>query len=172
MNTEANRGRWWWLGRGLRRALSSIVSFDRRIPEDPGTHKLLLGITAAMLILPFFLTVPEAKQECLYCAGWKIPGACPSKEWLNTECPGCGMTHAFVCLTHGRFRDAVGWNRMGLLLYGYFVFQAALRIRILLRPETARHARIVTLQHYASWAMIVLLLGNWVVSFWLGGNGS
>ena len=32
-------------------------------------------------------------------------------------CPFCGMTRSFCAMSAGRFRDAVGWNRGGPVLY-------------------------------------------------------
>ena len=88
------------------------------------------------------------------------------------ECPGCGMTHAFVHLTHGQWRESIRWHRVGALLYAFFVMQIVVRSYVLRRPEALDSARLAALQYYASTAMIVLLIGNFLVAIVTGSNGS
>ena len=32
-------------------------------------------------------------------------------------CPGCGLTRAFVCLSHGHFAQSLHWHPIGWLVY-------------------------------------------------------
>jgi hypothetical protein len=157
---------------GLRKWLGLFVSFDKQMTPDPGTHKLFLGVLAVLLILPFFLSIPPKQPECICCAGVNLPSSCLSQKIFNVQCPGCGMTHSFVSITHGQLREAIRWNRMGIPLYLFFLFQAALRIRILTRPETVHSALAASVQHYFSWSVVALLLLNWFAALWLVLKGS
>ena len=42
---------------------------------------------------------------------------CPSKRFLNVNCPGCGLTRAFERITHGLFAEAWDFNKLSFLLY-------------------------------------------------------
>ena len=156
----------------LKRFLGMFGEFGRRIPADPGTHKAYLFIVGVMVIAPFFLTIPSERQSGIAVAGVQLPSTCPSQRFFHTQCPGCGLTHSFVQLTHGHLRDSIRWNRVGIPLFLYFLFQLVLRVRILARPETIHAPLALALQHYLSWGVAAMLMLNWVTGLWLGSNGS
>ena len=49
-------------------------------------------------------------------AVWLSP-TCPSKRFFNRECPTCGMTRAFSCLSHGQWSRALKYNRGSPVVY-------------------------------------------------------
>jgi hypothetical protein len=74
-----------------------LVALDREgAGVTPGRRMLLLvpaAILAAASLLP---------------AGWESPVPLCLVKWLTgLDCPGCGMTRAFLLLGHGRVADAV-----------------------------------------------------------------
>ena len=74
-----------------------LVALDRKgSGVTPGRRLLLLvpaAILAAATVLP---------------AGWESPvPLCLVKGLTGLDCPGCGMTRAFLLLGHGRFADAL-----------------------------------------------------------------
>ena len=156
----------------LRKAFGFFISTDRRIPADPLTHKTYLVLTLAMLIAPIFLSVGTDASSTIQLGGYKFPPACPSERYFHVQCPGCGMTHAFVCITHGQIRDSFHWNRVGLLLYLFFVYQVIFRIYILRNRESIYSLTVIDTQYFISLTMIALLILNWGGGFYLGSNGS
>lgn len=50
---------------------------------------------------------------------------CPSKVLLRRDCPSCGLTRGFCALGHGRWKQALGYNR------GTPVFYAAACIGVM-----------------------------------------
>lgn len=44
------------------------------------------------------------------------PVPCLFSKVLGVRCPGCGMTRAVSCAFHGRFRDAVRYNPLVVLV--------------------------------------------------------
>ena len=73
---------------------------------------VISGIVLATLLAPWILT-PE-----------QIAAATPKCEWkvrYGKECFLCGMTTAFIEITHGQFRDAQRANRGSIPLYTSFL---------------------------------------------------
>jgi hypothetical protein len=66
------------------------------------TNKIGLAI---WLALPLFLLLMPAD---FFDYGRAI---CPSKSFLNLECPGCGLTRAVQHAIHFQFSEAWGFNR-------------------------------------------------------------
>ncbi|MHB8836985.1 MAG: DUF2752 domain-containing protein [Candidatus Methylomirabilia bacterium] len=63
-------------------------------------HRLLLLAPAAVLVAAMLLP-----------AGWESPvPLCLVKGLTGLDCPGCGMTRAFLLICHGRFADAAAMH--------------------------------------------------------------
>jgi hypothetical protein len=154
------------------RAVNFFVSFDRRFPVDPVTHKVYLIAALIFTLLPFVLTASSESDKKIKLAGVQLPASCVSKRLLNADCPGCGLTHSFVHLTHGNIRESIHWNRVGIPLYLYFLFQIAFRSYVLKYPATLESRMAMNLQHYTALTTIALILINWSIGLWLGSNGS
>jgi hypothetical protein len=71
------------------------------------SRRLLLLVPAAILVAARLLP-----------AGWESPvPLCLIKGFTGRSCPGCGMTHAFLLISHGRFADAVAAHPASLPAY-------------------------------------------------------
>jgi hypothetical protein len=62
-----------------------------------------------MLIL-----VAAAALDPHFDPGWTM---CPFKTGSGLPCPGCGLTHSFVFMAHGRVADAFRANALGPVLF-------------------------------------------------------
>jgi hypothetical protein len=63
-------------------------------------RRLLLLVPAAVLVAAMLLP-----------AGWESPvPLCIVKGLTGLDCPGCGMTRAFLFIGHGRFADATAMH--------------------------------------------------------------
>jgi hypothetical protein len=156
---------------GLAKHIKSFLLPPEQLPQDSLTHGMYFLICSVLVIAPFFLSCSDEPGAPVRIAGVSLPPSCPSKL-VGLECPGCGMTHAFVLLTHGQIRESVRWHRLGTLLYAFFLTQVFFRACALCRPELRSNAHAAAFQYYTSSAIIVLLLGNWIATLFLGANGS
>jgi hypothetical protein len=66
------------------------------------------GIVATVYIVSAIL--PASRLDSL-------PVLCSMRRMWGLPCPGCGMTHAFVALSHGDLGAALHYNAMALPLY-------------------------------------------------------
>lgn len=93
------------------------------------------------------------------------PETCLSKRLFGFDCPGCGLTRSFIHLAHGDLAASLRCNRVGWLLMAFVAAQIPYRLFRLARPGRDLFSPGVTIAIGAGIAS--LLLGNWVVGFWL-----
>ena len=73
-----------------------LVALDRKAAAVTPARRLLLLVPAAVLVAAMLLPT-----------GWESPvPLCLFKGLTGLDCPGCGMTCAFLFIGHGRFADA------------------------------------------------------------------
>jgi hypothetical protein len=84
-----------------------------------------LALAAAAALTVSFLVAPEA-----------LPGldSCFFRKTTGIACPGCGLSHSFCAISHGRFPDAWAYNPFGIVFY-------SLAVALVLRPVAARFLR-------------------------------
>lgn len=62
----------------------------------------------ALLLCAVLLLYPPARTS--------FYPACPIREYLHIDCPGCGATRALAALLHGRIVEALRLNALFVLL--------------------------------------------------------
>lgn len=63
-----------------------------------------LGILAISVLFP-----PERMPAVEICHFRRLTGL---------DCPGCGLTRSFTCITHGRFEEAMAFHPFGFVFWG------------------------------------------------------
>jgi hypothetical protein len=95
-------------------------------------------------------------------AGWKLPPLCPMKSLTGRDCPGCGLTRSFVAIAHGDLHGGVAYHRLGLVLFVAAVYQLWYRPWMIARGDFLPPGRLGWVHRWASRALIVGLLANWL----------
>ena len=139
--------------------------------DDANTHKTYLVLALVFLILPAFLSFVPQDDRSVTLFSKDLPSFCLTHSLFGVQCPGCGLTRSFVLLTHGRLREALGFHRVGPILYLYFLYQVFYRIYALRRLPGPLPKKLMLFQHYLALVIIGLLILNWTVGLFLGGNG-
>ena len=84
-----------------------LVALDRLGAGVTSARRLLLLVPAAVIAAATVLP-----------SGWESPvPLCLFKALTGLDCPGCGMTRAFVFIGHGRFADAVAMHPASIPAY-------------------------------------------------------
>ncbi|MGB8931190.1 MAG: DUF2752 domain-containing protein [Anaeromyxobacteraceae bacterium] len=97
-----------------------------------------------------------------------IPYTCPMKGAFGIPCATCGMTHAFVALSHGAVAEALASSPFGALLAGgAWLYAAADLSRAALDLPFPTVA--LKLQRALAAAVTVALAANWA---WLLAHGN
>ena len=98
----------------------------------------MLGAALAASLLVSFVVTPEDIES----GRVVLSPVCPSKRFLGIECLSCGMTRAFAALGHGRFSDALDYNRGAPVVWLVFLAGAGLAFRSAFRAaRELRHLR-------------------------------
>jgi hypothetical protein len=74
---------------------------------------ILSGVFGLSLLMP----LPSSNGQIAH-----IPAFCPFYVATGLPCPGCGLTRAFVCISHGHIVESFHWHPIGLLVYASFAW--------------------------------------------------
>lgn len=133
-------------------------------PRDPIGDWTLLIISTIIVVLSFTMTVRDGTQVLIPGTDQPLPGLCAFRNWFNWDCPGCGMTRAFISMAHGDLARAWGYNPTSLLFFPMVMIQIPLRSWLIWlakqrrpQPDMGRWSLAPLL------ALMVLMLGQWAV---------
>jgi len=130
-----------------------------------GVVLVFVGLTVS-----FLLSVKANDDESVYLLGGdvRLPGKCYSRGFLAVDCPGCGLTRSIVCISHGEWNRAAGFNIGGFAIYFGAVFFLVYSVCApWMSPYHVLHGR--RFWSILTWAMLGLLIGQWVVRFFTPG---
>jgi hypothetical protein len=113
-------------------------------------HRCVAGalLATALLACAALLIYPPT-QSSFY-------PACPIRQYLGIECPGCGTTRALAALLHGHLREALRLNALFVLLLPFALTGAAESLRRALRPGHFRWPQPPAPAIYATLAAAVI----------------
>jgi hypothetical protein len=127
-------------------------------------HWVLLGLCTIVLVLASVMSVRGGRQVLLPGVSVALPELCTMKRLWGIDCPGCGMTRAFIALAHGDVSAAWSFNPAAILLFGMMAFQAPYRAVQLVRVYRGqRELSLGYLPHIALVTLAVGILGQWAL---------
>lgn len=91
---------------------------------------------------------------------------CFFKSFFKFDCPGCGLTRAFLFLPRGEITRAFGLNAASPVLYLMFWLMLILLIYRRFKPDFVEPVYFGRLRLYLSQLILVLMTGHWVVKVW------
>ena len=99
---------------------TTITSTSQEATSEKESTRDAVGLFAALsgvLLTSFIMPMPAGNGRIAH-----IPAFCPFFLATGLPCPGCGLTRAFVCISHGHFAESLHWHPIGLLVYASFVW--------------------------------------------------
>lgn len=99
-----------------------------RYRQIAGRLVLLFGCIA-IIWMSFSMTVIGQSQVFLPGVPLPLPETCTMRMLFGFSCPGCGLTRAFISISHGRLADAWRFNPASFLMY--LTFAAAIPWQLL-----------------------------------------
>ncbi len=77
----------------------------------------------AVVTLSFTMTIIGSQLVCLPGYPLPVPESCTARLLLGMDCPGCGLTRAFISISHGQFRAAWDFNPAAYFVYLFVLVQ-------------------------------------------------
>ncbi|MEM9940559.1 MAG: DUF2752 domain-containing protein [Planctomycetota bacterium] len=91
--------------------------------RDVAFHGLSLLFSVIVLGLSFYLQLNQSKQVIVPEMDAVLPPTCVSRIILGVNCPGCGMTRAFISVSHGAWCQAWKFNPSIVFMYPFLAVQ-------------------------------------------------
>jgi Protein of unknown function (DUF2752) len=130
-------------------------------------HRQILLIAGAVAALAFALTeLPDGRVAFRGIRWIPLPQTCYSRSWLGLKCPGCGLTRSIIHLAEGDFGASWRSHRLGWLMAVVIALQVPYRLVAMRRRDPPLVAP--RWQAVLGYALIALLLGNWLVELAAG----
>jgi hypothetical protein len=137
-------------------------------PDKSGRlHRQIILIACAVLLLAFALhELPDGRVSFRGFPQVPLPQTCASRTWFGLRCPGCGLTRSIIHLAEGNWSASWQNHRLGGLMAVVIAMQIPYRLLALRRPDHPLIER--RWQTMFCYALIALLLGNWLVDLAAG----
>ena len=132
-------------------------------------HGLVLCVSVSVIAIGIsFKVYPDQTIGCRFSEAHRLPPTCMFREYLNFNCPGCGLTRSIVHFFHFDFRASLSANRVGWLLAMAIVFQLPSRVIALRRMKLPAEQWSEIFPYRFSIVWLVLLAANWVFKLLVG----
>ena len=122
---------------------------------------MLLGSVAVLAAAALLRLEPGGKVE-MPGAG-RLPALCMWKQAVGINCPGCGLTRAFVAIAHGQWTAAWQFNGASPFIFALVAYQIPFRaVQIWrLRCGKREYAHSPMLIALLAWGAVAALLAQW-----------
>ena len=84
---------------------------------------LVLLMATAAISMSFVMTVEDGQAVYLPFATGPMPEMCGVRSVLGVDCPGCGMSRAFISISHLEIGKALALNSASLFVYLFVAIQ-------------------------------------------------
>ena len=96
-------------------------------------HTAVLVICVLVIVTSYAVEVDDLG---FYVFGFKWPLHCLLKHTFGIRCAPCGMTHSFSSVAKGDLSAAVGFHKLGPVLFAFIIFQVPYRIwAVMINPK-------------------------------------
>jgi len=125
----------------------------------------LTFLICAVVVLGLSFCMRSVGDQSVYLPGLSIPlpQTCTARLWFGIDCPGCGLTRAFIAISGGELSRAWRFNPASFMVYLLFVVQVPWQAHQIHRVLAGRPAI------QSNWVFIlpvvtaIGLLAQWIV---------
>ncbi len=138
-------------------------SIDANTKSEVQLRVIMMAMAAVVMLMSFAMNVVGA--TAVYLPGMEIPlpESCGSRLAFGVDCPACGMTRAFISISHGRFYDAWRFNPASFLTYLFIFIQLPWHGYQLYRMRRNQRRIDAIWIYYLPMAVLAAMLCQWLV---------
>ena len=126
-------------------------------------HLLFLGMATIVLLMSFLMRYEEGTRVFLPGIQSAIPSICSSRLLFGINCPGCGLTRAFIAISHGQFQAAWNFNPASFAVYAFVAVQIPWHLMQLWRFSRHRPPIEHAVVYLAPIGLVIVLFVNWLL---------
>ena len=86
-------------------------------------HLIFLVAALTVIVLSFTMTLIGPSLVYLPGSAVPLPESCTARLLFGIDCPGCGLTRAFISISNGEFANAWKFNPASFVVYLFVVVQ-------------------------------------------------
>lgn len=125
-------------------------------------HKIFFAMAAVVLLMSVLMR--SEGDSAVYLPGFSspMPDSCTSRRLLGIDCPGCGMTRAFISISHGQVARAWQLNPASIVVYLFVAVQIPWHAIQIWRLRNHRRPIQWNWVYLTPIAVVVALMISWV----------
>ena len=125
-------------------------------------HLVFLCFASSIILLSVLMSTDGKQAVFLPGFSSPLPNTCSSRRLLGLACPGCGLTRAFICISHGQLVEAWRFNHASLAIYLFVAIQIPWHAIQIWRIQQGRAPLYWPFIYWAPMAVAIILLTNWI----------
>ena len=124
---------------------------------------VFLLMATVVIVMSFLMNVVGTDQVYLPGLNLPLPESCGSRLMFGIDCPACGLTRAFISISHGKFLNAWLFNPASFLTYLFVAVQIPWQLFQLHRLKNNKPRIDQQWIYYLPTAVFVALILQWLV---------
>lgn len=124
---------------------------------------LFLGMAALVLLMSCWMSSSGENQVLVPGFKFPLPTLCSTKVLFGIDCPGCGLTRAFISISHGQLARAWHFNRASFFVYAFVAAQIPWHITQMWRLKNQRAPMDWDGVFLVPIGLTAVLLVNWLL---------
>lgn len=130
---------------------------------DVALHVLFLSMATAVLVMSCLMRNDGGSKVFLPGFETAIPSMCSTRVLMGIDCPGCGLTRAFISISQGRFLDAWNFNPASFAVYAFVAAQIPWHSIQLWRIYQGRRPLESSFVYLVPIGLVIILMINWLI---------
>jgi len=126
-------------------------------------HLAFFMLALSVMVMSFAMNVTGTRFVYLPGVPLPLPESCTTKLMLGIECPGCGMTRAFISISNGQFARAWRFNPASFVAYFFVAIQLPWQLIQMYRLWTGRPSLDGPWLYFLPVAVAATMLIQWIV---------
>lgn len=141
---------------------AEIVDASPKHPPAYYMHMFFFGMASAVMAMSFLMRV--VGSDLVYLPGIHIPlpESCSARILFGFDCPACGMTRAFISISHGQFANAWQFNPASFVVYAFVAAQLPWQIYQMRRIRSGKPGVDGFWIYVPSIVAALSLFGQWI----------